>query len=303
LRSERFGIEPELTIKIAKRQVSIYEIPINYHGRTYDEGKKIGLKDAFQAVFVILRCYFSRDIYADSGAGILDSLSNMPNFNRWMADTIKPWVGPRVLELGSGIGNLTRQIIARKSRYVASDIDDEHIARLKTRLQHRPGLEVCRIDLVEPAGFEPFASQMDTVVCLNVLEHVEDDRLGLANIASTLTPGGHAIVLVPEGPSVYGTLDKVLGHFRRYTEDELRTKMEQAGLRVETILRFNRITRPGWYVNGRILKRTSFSRFQLYVFDRLVWLWRRIDRLLPWKPTSIIGVGVKGHCEETRADV
>ncbi len=157
LTSERFGIEPELTIKLAQRQVNIYETPINYHGRTYDEGKKIGLKDAFQALFVIARCYLTRNIYADSGAGILDSLSNTPSFNRWMADTIRPWVGSRVLEMGSGIGNLTRQLIPKRTRYVASDIDEEHISRLKTRLQHRSNLEVCYINLEDPAGFEPFA--------------------------------------------------------------------------------------------------------------------------------------------------
>ena len=293
LTSERFGIEPELTIKLAQRQVNIYETPINYHGRTYDEGKKIGLKDAFQALFVIARCYLTRNIYADSGAGILDSLSNTPSFNRWMADTIRPWVGSRVLEMGSGIGNLTRQLIPKRTRYVASDIDEEHISRLKTRLQHRSNLEVCYINLEDPAAFEPFADQMDTVVCLNVLEHVENDRGGLANIHSALQPGGRAIILVPEGPSVYGTLDKVLGHFRRYTEAELTEKMNTAGLKVERMLRFNRITRPGWFFNGRILKRTSFSRFQLYCFDHLVWLWRAIDRVLPWKPTSIIAIGVK----------
>jgi hypothetical protein len=108
-----------------------------------------------------------------------------------------------------------------------------------------------------------------------------------------MQPGGRAIILVPEGMSVYGTLDQVLGHHRRYSEEELRTKMEAAGFRVERMLRFNRITRPGWYVNGRILKRQTFSPLQLWVFDRMVWLWRRIDPVLPWRPVSIIAVGVK----------
>ncbi len=69
--------------------------------------------------------------------------------------------------------------------------------------------------------------------------------------------------------------------------------MRTTGFRVEKILEFNRITYPGWYVNGRILKRRTFSRFQLSVFDRLVPLWRRIDPMLPWPPTSIIGIGVR----------
>ncbi len=86
----------------------IYETPISYHGRTYEEGKKIGLKDAIEAVFVILRYAFTNDIYKDSGPDILHALSKAPRFNRWMGDTIRPYLGERVLEIGAGIGNLTR---------------------------------------------------------------------------------------------------------------------------------------------------------------------------------------------------
>jgi len=108
LRSNRFGIEPELTIKFAKRQASIYEVPISYYGRTYDEGKKIGASDAISALWVILRCALTRDIYLDRGAKILDSLAHTRKFNAWMADTVRPYLGRHVLELGSGIGNMTR---------------------------------------------------------------------------------------------------------------------------------------------------------------------------------------------------
>ena len=90
IHSNRFGIEPELTIKFAKRQASIYEVPISYYGRTYDEGKKIGARDAVNALWVIVRGYFTRDIYLDSGAKILDSLAGTKRFNRWMADTCGP---------------------------------------------------------------------------------------------------------------------------------------------------------------------------------------------------------------------
>jgi len=131
------------------------------------------------------------------------------------------------------------------------------------------------------------------VICLNVVEHVENDRLALTNIASALHEGGRAVVLVPQGQSIFGTLDQILGHCRRYSEAELRKKMEDAGLRVEKIIPFNRVTRPGWFLNGKVLKKTTFGRFQLWVFDHLVWLWRRIDKWLPWPPVSLIGIGVK----------
>ncbi|HTQ53202.1 MAG TPA: glycosyltransferase [Bryobacteraceae bacterium] len=293
IRSNRFGLEPELTIKLAKRRVRVYETPIAYHGRTYEEGKKIGLKDAFDAVGVIARYAFSRDLYKDPGHDILDALSGARRFNKWMADTIRPFIGRRVLECGAGIGNLSRVLAPGRERYIAGDINGEYLARLRQRFQHRPRIEVRHCDVLNPADFESLAGTVDTVVCLNVLEHIGDDRAGLRNIHTALMPGGRAVILVPHGQELYGSLDKALEHHRRYSHAELREKLEEAGLRVERIIDFNRISRPPWYVTGRILKRTTLSRFQLSVFDRCVWLWRRIDAMLPWAPTSIIAIAVK----------
>lgn len=293
IRSNRFGIEPEITIKFAKRQASIYEVPISYHGRTYEEGKKIGAKDAVSALGVILRGYFSRDIYTDPGAAILDSLAGTKRFNKWMADTIRPFLGMSVLELGAGIGNMTQHLLRARKLYVATDVDEEHLARLRVRFQGRPNFRSRKCDLQHAGDFEALQGSFDTVVCLNVLEHVNNDGRGLENIRSALGPGGRAIVLVPQDQSICGTLDKVLGHYRRYSAAELRARMEAAGFRVEHVLEFNRITRPGWYLNGRILKRRDFNRLQLRVFDWMVPVWRRIDSRLPWPGTSIIGIGVK----------
>jgi len=293
IRSQRFGIEPELTLKLARRQVRIYETPISYYGRTYEEGKKIGFRDAIEAIYVILRYARTKDIYKDEGAETLHALSGAPRFNRWMADTIRPYVGERVLEIGAGIGNLTRALLPRRKRYVATDIDAEHLARLATRFQHRPNLLIRYCNLAQAADFAEFPASMDSVVCLNVLEHVEDDLHGLHNIHSVLKPGGRAIILVPHGQEIFGTLDVALGHYRRYSHAELKGKLEQAGFRVERIIDFNRISRPPWYVSGRILKRTTLGSGQMKVFDRFVWLWRALDAHLPWPPTSIIAIAVK----------
>lgn len=293
LRSDRFGIEPELTIKLAKRQARIYETPVSYHGRTYEEGKKIGLRDAIAAAGVILRYWFSSDIYKDAGPEILEAFTNAPRFNRWMADTIRPFLGERVLEIGAGIGNLSRHLAPRRKLYIATDIDLEHLARLRTRLEHRPNLQIRRCDLAQAEDFVELAGSVDTVVCLNVVEHVEDDVGALANLYAALAPGGRAVVLVPHDQRIYGTLDEALGHWRRYSHEELRRKMERAGFAVERILEFNRISRPGWWVAGRLLKRRTISPVALWFFDRLIWLWRRIDHRLPWKPTSLIAIGVK----------
>jgi glycosyltransferase involved in cell wall biosynthesis len=294
IRSNRFGFEPEITLKIAQRQAKIYECPITYNGRTYEEGKKIGLRDAFEAVWVILKFSVWNDVYADPDKAILDAFADAPRFNRWMAGTIRPYVGERVLEIGAGIGNLTRLMVVGRKRYVATDLDSEHLERLKTRLSHRrPRLETGLLDAARAADYAHLQGQMDTVVCLNVVEHVEDDLTAMRNIWSALEPGGRAVILVPCGQSVYGTLDVALGHWRRYSEAQLTQLMQAAGFDLEQMLRFNRISRPAWWWNGRILKRKTLSRFQLKTFDRLVWLWKTLDPHLPWGPTSIIAIGRK----------
>jgi glycosyltransferase involved in cell wall biosynthesis len=293
LRSNRFGIEPELTIKLAKREARIYEVPISYHGRTYVEGKKIGFSDAIAALVVILRYWLSSDIYKEAGPEILEAFSSAANFNRWMADTIRPYTGKAVLEIGAGIGNLTRQLIARRKRYIASDIDTQHLARLASRFQHRPNFEARQCDLGRAEDFEDLRECADTVVCLNVLEHVVDDRVGLSNIHRALQPGGRAIVLVPQGQWAYGKMDEALGHYRRYSKAQIRERMEEAGFKVERMLEFNRISLPGWYLNGKLLGRSTVSVAQLRIFDKMVWVWRRLDRFLPWGPTSLIAIARK----------
>jgi hypothetical protein len=126
-----------------------------------------------------------------------------------------------------------------------------------------------------------------------VLEHVADDRLALRNIHKALCPGGRAVILTPHGQEIFGALDEALGHYRRYSHDGLRAAMEDTGFRVERILDFNRISRPAWYLNGRLLKRRKIGGLQLRMFDRTVGVWRKADGWLPWAPTSIIAIAEK----------
>jgi len=295
IQSDRFGIDTELTIKLARRRARFYETPISYHGRTYEEGKKIGLRDALEAVWVILRSRFTSRLYRDVGPSVLDALSVAKKFNGWMAATIEPWVGTRVLEIGAGMGNITRQLCTHRKLYVATDIDQEYLEQLKARFRHRPAVRVCKLDATCPEDFQPFENQMETVVFLNVLEHIEDDGAALERIRSILRPGGRLIVLVPHGPDIFGTLDESLGHFRRYTREGLATLLARTGYELEDMLPFNRVSRPGWKFAGQVLKSTTLSQGGTRLFDKLVWLWKKIDRKLPWEPVSIIAIARRGR--------
>ncbi len=289
--SNDFRIEPELTIKLAKRGARVFEVPISYAGRTYQEGKKIGWRDGVRALAAIARFGLSDEIYtADRyGSQTLSRLSRAERFNEWMADTIRPYCGERVLEIGSGVGNLTRRLVPRKS-YVASDVNPHYLAALQSLTATRPYLEAVHCDLTDPRSFQPLAGRFDTVICLNVLEHVKDDRGALENLWSALAPGGRAVLLVPNGQWNFGTLDEALGHERRYSPEALGALAREVGFEVEKLLVFNRIGSPAWFLNGRLLRRRHFGLVQVWALNALTPLFRQIDARLPFPPLSVIGV-------------
>ncbi|MBV8569538.1 MAG: glycosyltransferase [Acidobacteriaceae bacterium] len=295
LHSDGFGLDPELIVQFSKRHAKIVEVPVSYRGRTHEEGKKIGPADAVAAFGAMLRAWLFSGAHTDPATDMLVAMSNAKRFNRWMADTISPWVVGEVLELGAGIGNLTVFLSSRQHRYVATDTDCESLHELQSRTRYRPNVTVSLCDFSSPDAIVRFRQSADTVVCLNVLEHVTDDIAGLENIHASLRPGGTAIILVPQGPEVFGSMDEVLNHKRRYTAAELRDKMSAAGFQIAELTPFNRVTWPGWYLNSRLLRRRRLSRLQLRLFDLLVPLWRRIDDRLPWPATSLIAVGIAAH--------
>ena len=285
--SDRFGIEPEITVKLAKRKARIFEMPIRYSGRTYAEGKKITWKDGVRALGALVKYGISDKVYvADAyGSEILARLNRAPRFTKWMADTIRPYVGDRVLEIGAGIGNLTANLVPR-TEYHASDINPHYLDRLETLKQTRPYLQVHYTDASAAETYP--AEQFDTVICMNVVEHIENDVEALRNIRRSLDKNGRAIVLVPNGPRLFGSLDKVLGHYRRYTREQLVRACQDAGFAVEKVLKFNRLGTPGWWLNGRILKKETFGFWQIKVLNFLVPFVRPIDRFLPFPHLSWI---------------
>jgi glycosyltransferase involved in cell wall biosynthesis len=294
LRSNDFRFEVEIAFKLAKRRARIFEVPIRYSPRSYDEGKKIRSKDGVLALGAMLKYWFIDDIYAEDeyGSNILTDLQDARRFNKWMADTLRPYVGDRVLEIGAGIGTLTSQFIPR-DLYLASDINPHYLHYLQSYSTGKPYLHVAKVDAGAPGDFASLAGLFDTVLIVNVLEHVPDPRIALQNIYSALCPGGRIVVLVPQHPALYNTLDTVLEHRERYTAAGLQSSLEETGFRTETIFDFNRVSVPGWFVNGRLLRRTKFSRVQLKTLELMMPGVRRLDRLLPWGGLSVIGVGVK----------
>ncbi|MCP4643068.1 MAG: glycosyltransferase, partial [bacterium] len=295
LRSNGFDIEPELTLKLARWGARVYEVPISYQGRTYEEGKKIGAKDAVMALLALIRYRFLQPSFVnDHGFAALRSLERAKSFNRWMFAQFQPWLGRDVLEAGSGTGNLTKLMLDR-SRLVAMDIDEGYVGRIDRAYGHLTNVSVLQGDLTSSDDLQRAADghPFDSILSANVVEHIEDDAGVLRGFYDALKPGGRAVILVPHNPKLYCDLDKNLGHFRRYTCDDLSRKMEEAGFKVLKCWGFNRVGGLGWRLSGSWMRKQKLSPGQLFWFELAMPLIRILEYLPFHTPNSVIAVGEK----------
>jgi glycosyltransferase involved in cell wall biosynthesis len=303
IRSDRFGFEPEIVMKSAKRKFRIYEVPISYHGRTYEEGKKIGWQDGLKALGVILKFWLIDDLYAvPYGRGVLNNLTGTPQYLSWLARKLRPHVGDSVLEIGAGIGNIAGRLMGRRVLYVAAEKDPLHLHALRNRFLRTPNVVVQRIDPEVPQDLAGLENCFDTVLCINVLEYLDFPERVVSSLATALKPGGDLILLVPRGPKLFGTLDRSLGHKRRYTVADARRLMESQGFVVDKLFGFNKAGTPPWFAYSKLLGSRNINKVVLKIFDKSVWLWRRLDGLMPWPALSLIVVGRKPAAPVAAAD-
>ncbi len=225
------------------------------------------------------------------GAATLHELANAPGFNRWMFDRLAPWIGREVLEVGSGIGNMSRWFIDRE-RVVLTDQDPAYRDILERRFGSRPNVVVRDLSLptISPALSN---DRFDSIVCLNVLEHIEDDVGSLRSMRSLLKPGGCLVLLVPALPALFGSLDRSLGHFRRYSRRLLRDRYRECKLTMQRLEYFNLAGIPGWWFAGRVLRRDVIPAGPLALYEKLVPVFR-LERYLPVRiGQSLIAIGVR----------
>jgi glycosyltransferase involved in cell wall biosynthesis len=277
LESPRFGIEPEITAKLARRGYRIFEVPISYYGRTYDEGKKIGFQDAISAVWTMLK-FRLREVEDPRNVGhvTLARMAKLDGYNRWLHDFYSKALGQRILEIGSGFGNMTKYFSGRQ-RVIASDLDPVACETLRAAYRDVASLSVDSLEFPLSATqlARLSAERLDTAICLNVLEHIREDETSLSQLYDVLAPGGRLVLLVPAMPELYGTLDEALHHFRRYSKDELEVKLRRAGFEIDDLRFLNRPGVFGWFVNSRVLRRRVLPKGQLRLFSMLMPLLER----------------------------
>lgn len=232
------------------------------------------------------------------GTETLEVISDALNFNRWMFQTIRPFCTGNILEIGSGIGNISRFFLKDGAEISLSDFDAGYLPRLKTRFEKYDNLKgVYRIDLSDEkleTSHPGLVGKFDTVFALNVVEHIENHALALQNMNKLLRPGGKVIILVPAFQSLYNGFDEQLGHFRRYRTGTLKNILESAGFKVSHSRFFNSIAILGWFFSGNILRERIIPGGQMRFYDKLVPVWKVIDLFTKkFVGISIIQVGEK----------
>lgn len=222
----------------------------------------------------------------------LDDLAEAVHYNHWIYQMLQPFLGGRILEIGCGTGNLTGDL-ALHGKILAVDLHSGYLLAAKARLKGRSGISFKKVDLGKGL-LSLKAFKADTIVCVNVLEHLFDDRQVLEHCYKLLPPGGKLLLFVPALPSLYGSMDKSYGHFRRYALGDLRDKMLETGFQVDFCRYLNLLGVLGWWFNGKILKRKIIPKSQILLYDRVVRLIARIEKYLP-RPIglSLFCVGLK----------
>lgn len=189
--------------------------------------------------------------------------------------------GLRIVEVGCGIGNFTATL-ADRQLIVALDVEPSCIEKHRQRFRDCPTVQSEVMDVCAPQFHSLAAHRADSVVCLNVLEHIADDFLAISNMASILAPKGKIILIVPAFPALYGPIDEKLGHHRRYGKRDLSALADRGGLEVKTLNYMNSIGLLGWWVNAKVISRQAQSESQILIFDRLIVpVMSRIESLAP----------------------
>ena len=188
-------------------------------------------------------------------------------YRAWQLELIAPHCGPEVLEVGAGLGEFASQFTGLR-RHVVTDVDPGAVASMAARFHDRPEVEARRLDLA--TGAVDIGAPVSTVVAINVLEHIEDDRGALRALAGAVVPGGRVVIWVPGYQQLYGDFDRLVGHVRRYTPVTLREAFEGAGLLPEVVVPVNLLGGVAWWVTVRRGGVGSPRPGLVRVYDRFV---------------------------------
>jgi SAM-dependent methyltransferase len=220
-----------------------------------------------------------------SGHSNLELDAQSHRFTEWLYHEVSAEIRGDVLEIGSGIGTYSEKIIRdipQISQVMLTDIAPGYVETLKKKFSpNNNNVSVSRLDLncsddYEKIGYEKF----DSILGLNVLEHVENDEFALQQLYRMLKNDGTMVLLVPCHKVLYNALDRKAGHFRRYTKKELENKISRTPFTIQRIFYFNTLGVVGWYLNGGLARNPQINGTAYKIFDSLVPLSEYIEKLI-----------------------
>jgi len=201
------------------------------------------------------------------------ALLEAKNYHRWNFDWIAPYVRGRILDIGGGTGNHLRYLQDRD--LVSIDISPDCVRDLRAQYADHPNWSFEVGDITDARILDRFSrASFDTVLSCNVFEHIERDAAAFANSAELLRPGGALVLLLPAHPMLYGSMDRLAGHYRRYTATDAREKLSAAHLEPVLMRYVNMVGGIGWFLNNRVIRHRDLSSSaingQIRAFDRYV---------------------------------
>jgi SAM-dependent methyltransferase len=207
----------------------------------------------------------------------LRQMERAVNYRDWQFRIIEPFLGKRVLEVGGGIGNFTPQLAEGERNVVSLEPNEFCFRRLEEKTRNLPNVKLIKATVESLDAAVAHEDPFDTIVLMNVLEHIENDLATLLALRRRLVPNGKVVVLVPAGQWAFGHTDKRLGHYRRYGKNDARHLFKEAGLSLQTIRFYNFIGIWAWWWNARVSRLESQSDNQIRIFDK--WLVPVIARI------------------------
>ena len=235
---------------------------------------------------------------SDSMLHDLEVLDNAENFIEWLYSKYKSHIQGDILEISSGIGTYSKKIISDypNSNITLTEYSENDVKKLKKEFETKK-VNCKKMDMNVKEDYQVIGyNKFGTIICSNVLEHVEKDQFALEQCFSLLKEKGKLILIVPQNPNLFSDQDKELGHFRRYTKKELITKSQNVGYKLVNIKNFNAIGVLGWKLNKKS-KQTKNDPKMINIFNNIIPIIKKFDDSITSK---IFGLSLIVILEKTK---
>ena len=223
----------------------------------------------------------------DISLRIQEGMKKAKEYNKYLFFNIQPFIGKRILEIGCSIGNITDFFID-KGFVCGIDIIEEAVKTINKKYKKKKNFKAVLLNAEDKKILKLKRYNFDTIVCINVLEHIEKDTLTLRYFYKLLKKKGRLLLIVPAHKWLYGSVDKSDHHYRRYTKKEVIKKVKGAGFKIKRIHYFNFFGIFGWFLNGKILKKEMVDSSMLSFYDKLFPILVRIEKFFP----GLIGLSI-----------